>query len=168
MSDHHSASTLDKLFTSSLLLKGILGLTEFILGLLLLVFPPESLYNFLATVTQRQLLNSQRDSFINFLLGITYQFDGTNRMFFVTYLWIQAFIKLVSVIGLLKNKLWAYPFSLVIIGILVIYQLYVISNEGSIGMIFLTIFDLFILVMIWRAYKRARIEQEADLSEAAQ
>ena len=72
--------------------------------------------------------------------------------FAVIYLLVHAAIKLIAVIGILRKQLWAYPFSLITLGALVLYQIYSIIDKTSIGMILLTIFDVYILWMIWREY----------------
>lgn len=87
----------------------------------------------------------------------TNHYAAGGRTFLVIYLWIHAAIKLIAVIGILKNLLWAYPFSLVSLGLLMIYQLYTIFFvKASVGMVLLTIFDGFILLLIWREYRKIR------------
>jgi len=74
----------------------------------------------------------------------------------VAYLWVHAVIKLVAVIGLLRNKLWAYPFSLVTLGLFMVYQMVSIVVRPTFGMIFLTVFDAFVLWLIYREYLKNR------------
>jgi uncharacterized membrane protein len=72
-------------------------------------------------------------------------------------LWVHAGIKLIAVIGILRNQLWAYPYSLITLGLFMIYQVYSIIIKVSVGMVLLTIFDVFLLWLIWREYGKARI-----------
>ena len=60
------------------------------------------------------------------------------------------------VIGLLKNKLWAYPASLIALGLFVLYQLYRFSYTHGAGLIVLTVFDLLVMSLIWHEYRLVR------------
>lgn len=162
MSWYHPSSILDKVFEGGILLKGISGALEFIGGALLFFVSPASIHNFIVFITHRELLADPHDLFANILLNST-QHIGGSRAFLIIYLWIHATIKLVAVIGILKNQLWAYPFSLITLGALMLYQIYTIAFVSvSIGMILLTIFDIFILWLILREYKIVRKNLEVQ------
>jgi len=57
---------------------------------------------------------------------------------------------------LLRNKLWAYPVSLVVLGLFIVYQLYRFSYTHGFGLIVLTVFDVFVMGLIWREYRLVR------------
>lgn len=156
MSWYRPYSLLDKIFEGGILLKGVSGLLEFAGGLLLLFIQPVAIHDFITFLTQRELLEDPNDKIAYVLLQATQNFGPDNRTFLIAYLWIHAVIKLVAVIGILKNQLWAYPFSLLSLGLLVIYQTYAIYVHASIGMVLLTVFDIFILALIWREYKKVK------------
>ena len=117
---------------------------------------PESLHNFLALITQREIVEDPHSKIANYLLNSTQHFNTGSKVFAIAYLWIHATVKLIAVFGLLRNKLWAYPFSLVTLGMLMLYQVYSIIVKISVGMIILTIFDVFILWLIWREYGKVK------------
>lgn len=153
MSTFRPTSLFDKVFEGGILLKGLSGLLEFLGGLLVLFVSPASIHNFLTFVTQRELLEDPHDIFSNLLLHSTQHLGDGSRTFIIVYLWIHAAIKLIAVIGILRNQLWAYPFSLIMLGLLMLYQFYVIIFvQPTIGMILLTIFDVIILGFIWLEY----------------
>lgn len=157
MSTFHPTSVFDRVFEGGILLKGLSGLFEFIGGLTLLFISPAQIHGFLVFLTQRELIEDPRDFIANILIHSTQGLDHGGRLFIIVYLWIHATIKLVAVIGILRNQLWAYPFSLITLGLLMVYQLYVmIFVQFSYGMLSLTIFDTFILWLIWREYGRVR------------
>jgi uncharacterized membrane protein len=60
------------------------------------------------------------------------------------------------VIALLKNKLWAYPWSLVVLGSFILYQIYRFTFTHSLALIVLTVFDLAVIWLIWREYQIVR------------
>ena len=157
MSWYHPNSLLDKVFEGGIIIKGVTGLVEFLSGLLLFFVSPATMHQFITFLTQRELLEDPHDKIANFLVHSTQHFGTGSKTFLIIYLWIHAIIKLIAVIGILKNQLWAYPFSLITLGLLMLYQLYTIFFvKASVGMILLTIFDVFILWLIWREYGKVR------------
>jgi uncharacterized membrane protein len=154
VSTYHPKTTFDKVFEGGIILKGISGAAEFVGGLLLLFVTPQEIHSFLTWVTQRELIEDSNDKIANYILRSGTHFTSGGKVFIIAYLWIHAAIKLVAVIGILKNKAWAYPFSLITLGLLMLYQVYtILFVRASLGMILLTIFDIFILFMIWKEYK---------------
>jgi uncharacterized membrane protein len=63
---------------------------------------------------------------------------------------------LALVIGLLMNRLWAYPASLAVLGLFIAYQLYRYSYTHGFGLIVLTVFDIFVIGLIWHEYRLIR------------
>jgi uncharacterized membrane protein len=57
------------------------------------------------------------------------------------------------VAGLLRNKLWAYPASLVVLGLFIAYQFYRFSYTHGAGLIVLTVFDIIVMGLIWHEYR---------------
>lgn len=156
MSWYHPSTILDKVFEGGIIIKGISGGLEFLGGLFLLFISPATIHNFLVFVTQREIVEDPHDKLANFLLHSTQHFNTGNKFFAVAYLWVHATVKLIAVIGILRNQLWAYPFSLITLGFLMLYQVYSITVKFSLGMLLLTIFDIFILALIWREYGKAK------------
>lgn len=156
MSWYHPSTLLDKVFEGGIILKGISGGLEFLGGLLLLFTDPSTIHKFLAFITQREIVEDPHDKIANLLLNSTQHFNSGSKTFAIAYLWIHAAIKLIAVIGILRNKLWAYPFALVTLGLFMVYQVYSIIVKVSLGMILLTTFDAFIVWLIWREYGKER------------
>ncbi len=157
MSWYKPTTLLDKIFEGGIILKGISGALEFLAGLLLLFVSPQALHNFIMFLTQRENLEDPHDKFVSLLLHSTQHLLASGTTFLLAYLWIHAFIKLIAVIGILRNYMWAYPFSLITLGLLMLYQVYSISIQPSLGMILLTIFDIFILWLISREWGKAKL-----------
>jgi uncharacterized membrane protein len=164
MSWYHPSTLLDKIFEGGIIIKGVSGALEFIAGLLLFFIKPAQIHDFIVAITQKELIEDPHDLIANALLGWTHSLDGASFSFLIAYLWIHAAVKLIAVVGILRNQLWAYPFSLITLGLLMVYQLYhIFFVRVSVGMILLTIFDVFILWLIWREYAKVRPQKvEAD------
>jgi len=164
MSWYHPKSLFDKVFEYGILLKGVDGLLEFLAGLLLLVVKPSTIQHFVSFITQKELLEDPHDFVANFLVHATQNLGGVTT-FMIVYLWIHAGVKLVAVFGLLRNKPWAYPFSLITLSVLLLYQFYSLYEKVTIGMLILTVFDAFIIWLIWRESIKVR-QQKNNSSDS--
>jgi uncharacterized membrane protein len=60
------------------------------------------------------------------------------------------------VTALLKNQLWAYPWTIAFLGVFIVYQLYRLSFHPSLGLTALTIFDAGIVWLTYREYRKQR------------
>lgn len=65
-------------------------------------------------------------------------------------------MKLALVIGLLRNRMWAYPVSLIVMSLFIVYQLYRYSYTHSAALIALSIFDVVVIGLIWHEYRLVR------------
>ena len=57
---------------------------------------------------------------------------------------------------LLREKLWAYPASIAVFGLFIAFQLYRYSFTQDIGLILLSIFDLFVIFLAVHEYRLLR------------
>ena len=64
-------------------------------------------------------------------------------------------VKIVLVIALLLNKLWAYPWMITVLLIFIGYQLYRIALSSA-ALVVLTAFDVLIVTLTWLEYRRQR------------
>lgn len=149
-------------FRASVLIKGAVSLLEIIAGVLVLFVSPQYVMSLVVTLTRSDLVQDPDDFVATQLLHLAQQFTLTGSAFISFYLLSRGIIKLALVIGLLKNKLWAYPSSLIVLGLFIIYQCYQIATEHSGVIIALTLFDLVVMYFIWKewrvveAHRRAR------------
>jgi uncharacterized membrane protein len=58
------------------------------------------------------------------------------------------------VAALLNNQLWAYPWMIVFLGVFIVYQVYRLSFNPSVGLAALTIFDAVIAWLTYREYRK--------------
>lgn len=153
---YQPTTTLDKIFRGGIILKAIHGMLDFLAGLMLCFVSPAAIHHFAVFVTQQELLEDPHDWLANLFLHSTQHLGTGARVFLVTYLWINAAVKLIMAIGILKNQLWAYPFSLVLLGAMTSYELYLFAIKSKVWMVFLVIIDACILWLIWREYGKMR------------
>lgn len=147
-----------ELFRISVFLKGGHALLELVGGALLLIVPPAFTYvpRIIAKLTQEELIEDPNDLVANFFVETAHQLSISSELFAAVYLLSHGIIKLFLVGALLKEKTWAYPWSLAILGIFILYQLYRFTNTHSPWLIALSIFDIMVIYLIWKEYRIVR------------
>src|SRR4051795_10071343 len=104
-----SKDLLDRTFEIGILLKGLDGLLELLGGALLLVVSPAAISRIAATLTQHELSEDPHDFIATHLLRVSHGLTGSAVWFAAAYLLLHGLVKVVLVLALLRNKIWAYP-----------------------------------------------------------
>jgi uncharacterized membrane protein len=151
----HRRDVLDTTFDITLLLKGADGMLELIGGILLLVIAPATIDRFARSLTQHELAEDPHDFFARHLLHLTGNLHKT-QTFGALYLLTHGIVKIIIVVGLLRREHWAYPVAFAFLGGFVVYQLYRMTYDLTFGLVLLTAFDVFIIWLTWREYRRMR------------
>lgn len=145
-----------QIFEISVLLKGAHALIECIGGLILVIMSTNAITSMVNVFTQEELIEDPNDFVATHLLSLAQNFTVSTQHFYAFYLLSHGLIKVLLVIGLLRNKLWAYPVSLVVLGLFIVYQLYRFSYTHGLGLIVLTVFDVMVMGLIWHEYRLVR------------
>jgi len=141
-----------QIFQLSVLLKGALAAIECVGGVALALVSTRTIMDIVDALTQEELIVDPNDLIATHLRGMAEQFSVGTKHFYALYLLSHGVVKLLLVIGLLRNKLWSYPVSLVVLGLFIVYQLYRFSYTHGIGLVALTVFDIFVMGLIWHEY----------------
>lgn len=147
---------LDRVFEIGIIAKGLNGVAELIGGLLLLFVTPTRLQHLAGAITQGELSEDPHDVIATHLLHTANGLTGDAVLFGAIYLLIHGLVKVVLVVALLLNKLWAYPWMIGVLLVFIGYQLYRIALHATAGLIALTVFDVVIVGLTWREYTRQR------------
>jgi uncharacterized membrane protein len=145
-----------QIFEISVLLKGAHALIECIGGLVFAFISTSAIASLVNSLTQEELIEDPNDFVAAHLLNLAQSFTVSTQRFYAFYLLSHGLVKVFLVIGLLRNKLWAYPVSLVVLGLFIVYQLYRFSYTHGFGLIVLTIFDVVVMGLIWHEYRLVR------------
>ena len=145
---------LDQTFEVGIILKGLDGVLEVIGGLLLLVLSPATIDRIVISLTQHELSEDPHDFLATNLLRTAHGLTGSAVLLGAIYLLAHGLVKVVLVSALLKNQLWAYPWTIAFLGVFIVYQLYRLSFKPSVGLTALTIFDTVIAWLTWREYRK--------------
>jgi|SRR4051794_3049284 uncharacterized membrane protein len=149
-------SRLDRAFEIGIILKGLNGLVEIVGGLLLLLVTPASIRHFVEVITQEELFEDPHDVVATYLLHTSNGLTGYAILFGALYLLTHGIVKVVLVVALLMNRLWAYPWMIGVLLIFIVYQLYRIALRPSVGLVALTVFDAVIVALTVREYRVQR------------
>ena len=145
-----------QIFVISVLLKGVHALIECLGGIALYLVSTDTIVALVSRATQDEIREDRNDFVATHLLGIAQHFSVGTKTFYAFYLLSHGLIKLLLVVGLLTNQLWSYPASLVALAGFIAYQVYRFSYTHSVGLVLLTIFDLFVMALIWHEWRLMR------------
>ena len=141
-----------QIFQVSVLLKGAHALIECLGGIALALVSTSRIANFVNAITQDELIKDPNDFVATHLLTMAHNFSIETQHFYAFYLLSHGIVKVALVVGLLREKLWAYPASLIVLTLFVLYQLYRFSYTHGLGLIVLTLFDIVVMGLIWHEY----------------
>lgn len=145
---------LDKSFEVGIILKGLDGVLEVIGGILLLVVSPATVDRVVTGLTQHELSEDPNDLLATHLLKTAHGLTGSAVLFGAVYLLLHGVVKIVLVAALLKNQLWAYPWTIAFLGFFIVYQLYRLTLKPSVGLTALTVIDAAIAWLTYREYRK--------------
>jgi uncharacterized membrane protein len=118
-------------FKISILIKGAFSLAEMIAGTALLFIPVSYFLDLLARYAESELREDSTSFIASHLLQLSHDAALVSGTFIALYLLSRGLVKVVLIAALLKNQLWAYPASLVVLGLFTLYQLYQIATTHS-------------------------------------
>ncbi|MCT7378092.1 DUF2127 domain-containing protein [Chelativorans salis] len=149
----HTEQRIHRIFQISVILKGFHAVIECASGIALYIVSGETIKRWVQFLTQEELLEDPRDFIATHLLDAAQHLSVGTQSFYAFYLLSHGLVKAVLVAGLLRERLWAYPASLVALAGFVAYQLYRYSYTHGFGLIVLTLFDIVVIVLVWHEWR---------------
>ncbi len=150
------AGWLDWTFEIALILKGIDGVLEIVGGLVLLVVSKETLEGWVQALTFHELSEDPHDFLFTRLVAGSHSLTGSGATFAALYLLTHGVVKVVLVVAVLRDYLWAYPWMIGFLLVFIAYQLYRFALHPTWGMALLTVVDVLIVGLTWREWGRRR------------
>jgi uncharacterized membrane protein len=151
-----------QIFEVSVLLKGAHAAVEAVGGLALAFTTNQSIRGLVSQATQSELIEDKRDFIANHLATWAQGFSIQTQHFYAWYLLSHGVVKLALVTGLLMRKLWAYPSTMVVLGLFILYQLYRYSETHGVGLLLLTALDVVVVGLTWHEYSLMRRHLPVD------
>jgi uncharacterized membrane protein len=160
---------LDKTFKIGLVLKGLDGILEVVGGILLLFLSPHAIEHIARTLTAHELSEDPHDLIARYLLHTASHLTTSTTLFGAIYLLSHGAAKIVLVVLVLLDKLWAYPWLIVLLLAFIAYQLYRITFvHFSVGLAALTVFDAVLVWLTWREYQSKKARRPARTATGPQ
>ena len=145
-----------QIFVVSVLFKGAHALIEIVGGVALYLISTETIVRTINRWSYDELIEDRNDWIANHLLAFSSHFSVAEHNFYAFYLLSHGLIKSVLVLGLLRERLWAYPASFAVFGLFIAYQLYRYSFTHDFALILLSLFDLFVIYLAVHEYRLLR------------
>lgn len=152
MADQKIEKEIHKVFDLTLILKGAHAFIEIAGGILLYIISADSIMNLVRFFVGGEIGEDPHDVVAGYLLHLAQSFGQSSKSFAALYLLAHGIINALVVLGLWKEKLWAYPLSFVVLGGFIVYQLYLLTFAYSIWLVLFTILDVIIIGLVWHEY----------------
>lgn len=143
-------------FNIGLLLKGIGALAEIAGGLSLLFLTPGRLNKLIVLITKGELSEDPHDFWVNYLVTFGHSFSVKIWQFVLLYMLSHGIIKMIVVLLLRREKLWAFPLSIAVFSFFIIYQIIHYTKSHSVFLLFLTVLDIFMILFTILEYRRMK------------
>jgi len=151
-----ATTRLDKFFEVGILLKAVDGLLEIAGGVLLFFIKPEYLNHLATIITQSELSEDSRDLVANAIVHFMGNLGHDSLVFAALYLLSHGIVKVILVVEILRNHLWAYLGLIAVTSGFMIYQIYRFAISYSIPLLLLTIFDAVVVYLTVLEYNKRR------------
>jgi uncharacterized membrane protein len=147
------------IFRITLFLKGLEGLIEAAFGFVLYFTSMGTLSRDIVHFFAHELAHDSTDFLANFIIGIVHNFSASIKTFVALYLIIDGLIKLGLVVGLWLKKPWAYPAAIILLCFFVLFQLYKLAFHFSYYLLFITITNIMIILLLGNEYRKAKLKK---------
>lgn len=128
-----------RLYQISVALKGLHALAEIAGGFALSLFSTDAILRLLYRV-------DRHDAFARF-------FTPNEHRYYAFYLISHGLANLVIVVGLLREKLWAYPATFAVLSLFIAYQVQRYVYVRDPGLIILSLLDVIVMALAWHEYR---------------
>jgi uncharacterized membrane protein len=150
------SSILHDSFRVGITLKGLDGVLEIVSGAALWFIKPAQMSNLIRILCE-QMLNRIPNGYISaHLIAASQKISYESREFAAFYLLTHGLVKVILVVCLWMNKLWAYPLTIAVFGLFMLYQMFRFTHTHSIAMILLTVFDALIIYLTWVEFQQQK------------
>lgn len=151
-----SATIYHKLFYIGMTWRIVYGVFRLILGLVLLHFVHTPITTLLFQLMHHEVVEDPQDLLIQTAHPLLQHFSYTVTYFLAFYLIFWGSIEIFLSINLLIRKLWAFPTSIILMGLFVLYEIYRVFNTHSLILVWIILIDIFVIWLIWKEYIRLR------------
>lgn len=143
-------------FRIGVIAKVVDGALEVIGGVALLFVDPARITGIVRVLTQHELSLDPHDLVAGVLVRSVQHLSSGTELFAALFLFWHGAVKVGLVLGLLRNRMWAYPTAITAFGAFLVYQLYRYALTRSDWLVVLSILDVGVIALTWLEYRRVR------------
>lgn len=141
-------------FVVSLVFKTLHALLEVLTGLILLLVNKIILGLLVWIATIGELGEDPNDFFARYAVNATNHLSLEGQRFIAYYLLSHGIIKLIALLLLWRQKLWAYPLSIAVFAGFVVYQVHRYLSTHSSWLLVFTLLDVIVIWLTVHEYRR--------------
>lgn len=158
---------LDRTFLVSLILKLADGVLELVGGAVLLLLTPGQIQTAVTAVTRGELIEDPNDLVANLLVRYASQLNVSLTLFGAWYFLVHGVVKVLLVAAVLRDHLWAYPWLIGFLVAFIGFQGYELVVHFTWGLLLLALFDVFIVYLTLREYRRHKAQRAEETQPAS-
>lgn len=117
-------------------------------------------------VTREEFAEDPHDLVANLLLHTVQHLSIGAQKFAAIYLLGHGVVKLWLIVGLLRQRLWYYPVSMIVFGLFIAYQLYRYTFTYSVWLLLVTVLDIVIIALTWHEYRYLRNRRRVAIASS--
>lgn len=141
-----------RLFDIGVIIKGIDGALETVVGCLLLL-KADTLQTWIWMWIEHRPGEKGGDVLATLLVRLADMMSGDAKAFAVYYLVGHGVVKIFLAVNLLRERMWAFPVSIAFFGVFVVYQLHRYYLTNSLTLLGLALLDVVVIGLIWREWR---------------
>lgn len=141
------------LFKISIILKGIIALGEVILGVVFIFVSYDTMRQAVLALFSSELLENPPDFILEYAVRGFHGLTATPQSVWTFIFLSHGIVKLLLIAGLLRNKLWAYPWSAAVFTFFIIYQIWQMMLAPSAMILFITVLDVIVVALVLHEYR---------------
>lgn len=128
------------------------GAVRVAVGITLLYFVGTPVSDILLRLMGHELTRHPHEGVMHAINHLPFTVTYFLAIYFIFWGTIDVFLSIL----LLRHQLWAFPFSIVLITLFILYEMVRITHTHSLVLLGVIIMDLFIIWMIFREYKKLK------------
>ncbi len=149
----------NSLYNIIIILKGVNGIFELILGTLIAIISSSTVYKIAIKIFSEELSDDPHDFVANFFVNLARDLSFSTKEFIAAYVFIHGIINILLFYTLWKKKFEFYPTAIITLVLLTVYQIFRVITKHSPLLILITIIDFVIIYFLVREYRLALREK---------
>jgi len=141
------------LFRTTVIFKGLIAMGEIILGFLFAFVSYGALRHAALALFGDELTEIPLDLVWRYALRGIHSFTATPQSVWAFIFLSHGFVKLAFIWGLLRERMWAYPSSVAVFALFIMYQSYQLIYIPSFALWLITILDIVVVFLVFHEYR---------------